>query len=253
MSKSLNIWFGVAVLMATLFGCDAPAPGPIEGVTATESSLARFAIDGDELYIIDKQALRHLDISDPRNPVRGSDITVDFDVRSIFVNKGHLFLSNEEGTHIFSLANPDKPVEVANYEGINACTSTTFRDDIAFVSQRKGDECGYTEESRVSVVSFKDYSNPTTLHVVENETVLRTPYGVSSTSAALFISRGKDGLLILGSDEDESLFQLGNNPRFQAFDVLVDGNQAIVTSDEAIGIYDVSNPQDINLIGEVKF
>lgn len=243
----------ISAVLLSLVSCDVEPPVFGEGVAGQGSTLARFTIAGDELYILDGNSVRHFDISDPNQPLEGERITVDFPVQSIFNHNGYLYMSNVDGLNIYDLSNVDQPSFVVELTDIDACTPIAFKDNYAFVGRRQGNECGWTEEDQLAVLDFTNITSPTVVQIESGISKIRTPYAVTVSGQALFVCEGGNGLRIFDTTDPTDLVQTGNNPSFQAFGLVPNGNNAIIKGEDGLYQYDISNPQRIQFLSRIPY
>jgi len=238
-----------------LLGCDFGIVPPNfgESVAGQGSTLARFAIEGDDLYIIDNQSLRHFDISTPSAPEEGERITVDFEVKSIFAYNDHLFMSNETGLNIYDVSDGDAPQFVSNFSGITACNSVVFQGNAAFVTRRRGDECGWTDPSELAVLDVSDFSSLNTLRVYSGTNTISSPVSLAVSPNTLFLCEGNNGLRIYQSTVPDGLVQTGHRPNFEAFGLVPNGSNAIIKGSDGLYQYDISNPLNLRFLSRIPF
>ena len=238
----------LGLILLVLAACDPIAPPIGEGGSGGDNTLARFAITGDELYIIDKQSLRHFDISDPNNPVEGGRITVGFNVQAINADDNRLYMSTLTELNTFDLADPDNPQLVGTYDGVNACNPVVFQGDYMYVSRRLGNPCGWSQLSHLAVVDFKDAGNPVESISYEME----SPYGLGTSPNTLFVCEGGNGLRVFLTEDPVDLVQTAHFRNLEAFQVVPNGDVLVITASDGIYQYDISNPFRLDHISTIE-
>jgi hypothetical protein len=210
-------------------------------------SLARFAIQGNYLYIVDFQDLNVYRIDDPTNPVYIGKRFIGFDVETIFPYGDKLFIGGQNGMYIFSVAQPDNPVKEGSIAHFRACDPVVSNDSIAYVTLRNAGPCGGAR-SVLNVYNVKDIKNP--IHI--NEVGMRSPHGLGIKQNALYVCEGGYGMVV---------FDLKNpvNPAKKMelkdevyYDVIPYGNILIAYIENGIALYDILDPLNPKLLSKLK-
>ncbi|HEY0750025.1 MAG TPA: hypothetical protein VGD26_02650, partial [Chitinophagaceae bacterium] len=117
-------------------------------------SMARFTITRDRLYTVGDNELDAFNITDATNPNHTSNKPLPWGIETIYPFKDNLFIGSTSGMYIFSISNPDNPVQVGQFAHARSCDPVIADDNYAYVTLRSGSEClGYTNQLDVVAVN----------------------------------------------------------------------------------------------------
>lgn len=114
---------------------DPTAPAP-RGWVALPSTPWKVAADGSRVYVgTFEHGVQVIDVSTPTDPqVVGSFATATGDVRGLFIDGAHLFLSDMGGVfYQVDISDPSAPAEVARLEGLGSPRGIWVQDGLAFI------------------------------------------------------------------------------------------------------------------------
>jgi hypothetical protein len=226
----------------------ATAPGTGSG-PGVGGSMARFAINGDHLYLLDGGDVQTLSIATETNPeVRGRTL-IAWDMETIFPYKKNLFIGSRTGMHILDVSAPDKPVKISTYQHVRVCDPVVVQDTIAYVTLRSGTQCqGFTNQ--LEVINIKDILRP---QIVKSYP-MTNPHGLGIDNTTLFICDGAAGLKIYNASDIQAIDQkmLAHYSDVDAYDVIPFNNVLMMIGADGIFQYDYSNPKDITLLSKIR-
>ena len=81
--------------------------------TGKGGSTARFTINGNYLYTVDKSTLKCYNISTADDPTLKSTSEVGFEIETIYSFRDKLFIGSTSVVHIFSIADPEYPKKLS--------------------------------------------------------------------------------------------------------------------------------------------
>jgi len=273
------------------------------GILAGDTTLTgRRHIDGyhDYLYLTCfDNGLKILDISNPWNPVEVNSILLDGFVRDVTVldNKLFVVITEEEWTDlnpceipIFSLTNPENPIEIGvidqiqyiNYPG----PSIDISNDITFITYSGLRVIDISDISNTIEIGFFDapyspnslFIDGYTAFISERATNrlwiidIESPYEPSIKSyyqfdnpevrikhlvhsdSLVYASCGRNGVIIINVNDHENIFEtVIYNPEDFVKGIDIEGNYLFTTSlDGKFNIADLSNPLAPNNITTVE-
>src|ERR1700754_1418513 len=131
----LIVCFVIGIACEKAGSSDSMADSPQGG---KGGSLARFAINGNYLYMVDRHSITVVDITDPANPAHLGAVFAGFDIETIFSYKNKLYLGSQSGMYIFSLSDPTKPVKESEIMHFRACDPVVSNDSVSYVTLRSG-------------------------------------------------------------------------------------------------------------------
>ena len=218
--------------------------------TGTGGSLARFAIAGDYLYIVDESNLNVIDISDAASPRAVQTIPVGFEIETIFPFKDKLFIGSTSVIHIFSLEDPSRPLKLSEAISpavMRRCDPVVAKDSVAFATLRTNGPCGgFT--SILAVYDITDVLNPVQKAAVN----MGEPYGLGYSDSALYVCDKQLGLQVFNITD-------AFNPRFVTqikegsyIDVIPNGSTLICWEETGMHLFDITEPLDPVLIAKIQ-
>lgn len=154
-------------------------------------SLARFAVQGDFLYVLSDTRLRQFSIADPLNPEFRSESWAGEEMETIFpYGDSLLFMGSVFDMRIFrSSANAD-PEFISSYSHFTACDPVVVDFPYAYVTLRQ-DGCG-GGNNVLDILDVSNIFNP----VLVNTYQLSRPYGLGVDGSMLFVCEDTQGLRV---------------------------------------------------------
>ena len=208
--------------------------------TGISGSLARFAIVDDRLYTIDAINLNVFDISNLSNPSNINEVSVGWNIETLFPYKDNLFVASQTGLFIFDNSNPDNPTLASRFEHAQACDPVYVSEDIAYVTLRDGNDCWNTI-NQLDVLDVSNIFNPRLLETFQ----MRNPHGLSINGNTMYLCEGDFGLKIFDIEKTEEIANnlLSHVEDLHATDVIYIGNNILlVIGEDGFHQYDVSDP-----------
>lgn len=230
---------------ASLSGAAQPA-GNSFGVGG---SMARFGLYGDYLYAVDNSALYIFDAHNPESPNEIGKQYIGWNVETMFIYDGHMFLGTQSGMRIFSLKVATVPEFVADFWHVTSCDPVVIADGYAYITLRGGNTCGGTV-NRLDVVKLSgDYKNNTLLASYP----MHGPYGLGIDGDVLFVCDGDAGLKVY--DVEDKLHiddnQIASFSNIRAYDVIPFNHYLFMIGDDGFFQYDYSDVQNIKQISHI--
>jgi hypothetical protein len=222
--------------------------GPRTITPGKGGSMARFAISGFTLYVVDQSSLIVFDISNLTNPVPLGSSYIGRNIETIFPYKNHLFIGSMTGMFIYNINNPLNPSLVASYEHATACDPVVADDNYAYITLRSGTPCNATTD-QLEVVNIQNLSSP----FLEAAYPMTNPRGLGIDGNLLFIC--DDGLKVFNVS---NIYTISNNQiahfkNIQAYDVipLVHKKILLTSGENGFYQYDYSDVEHINLLSSI--
>lgn len=210
--------------------------------SGTGGSMARFTISSQYLYAIDQVDLHVFDLSDIQDPQFVRDVTVEFNIETIFPYQDYLFIGGQTGVFIYDNSDPRNPARVSEFTHANSCDPVVVQDDIAYVTLRDGSQCaGFTNQ--LDVIDVSDIQNPTLIESYP----MSNPHGLGVDGNNLFICDGDAGLKVFDNQDlqnitNNMLDQVRNGEKYIDIIPLGSSKYAIVMTDEGICLWDYQDP-----------
>jgi hypothetical protein len=231
----------------------ANASGASSGVSGSGTgfggSMARFGIKDKVLYIVDKNDLKVLDISNKTSPVKMGDFYPGWNIETMFLSGNNMFLGTTTGMVIYDISNPLVPTSRVFFNHARSCDPVIVDDTLAYITLRSGTTCGGTVNC-LDVVNIKNITSPSVLATFS----MTNPHGLGKKGDLLFICDGSAGLKIYDASEPKTL---GNRliysyPNINAYDVIPIGNVLVMIGDNGLYQYSYSDIKNITLLSKIE-
>ena len=209
-------------------------------------SMARFTIIEERLYTVGNSDLQTFNISNATNPVFSRKKNMRWGIETIYPFRNKLFIGSTTGMFIYSLANPDNPVEEGQFNHVRSCDPVIADGDYAYVTLRSGGFCaGFNNE--LDILNISKLSNPTMVKVYS----MTNPHGLSKDGNTLFICDGTDGLKVYNAANVSDLKLIKKIDGLETFDVIAHGGVALVVAKDGLYQYDYTNVNDIKFLSKI--
>jgi hypothetical protein len=224
------------------------APGSGSG-SGVGGSMARFTIEGDDLYLMDGAHIQRIDVEDETNPLVENRMEIAWDIETIFPYKSHLFIGSSTGMHIINVSTPEAPVHVSTYSHIRSCDPVVVDDQYAYVTLRSGTMCqGFTNQ--LEVIDISNLESP----VLVKAYPMTNPHGLGIDNSTLFVCDGDDGLKVFDASDVTRISEnlLAHYKNINAFDVIPLNNVLMMIGEDGIFQFDYSDPDNIALLSKIE-
>ena len=246
MKKTL-LFIGLSIVLLAAIQCQKSSDSGTN--TGTGGSTARFAIQGNYLYIVDRSNLKVFNIADLANPVLKNTVPVGFEIETIYPFKDKLFIGSTSMVHIFSVENPESPEKLSTAispEVIRRCDPVVAKDSVAYATLRTNGMCGGTQ-SILAAYDIKEITKP-----VQKATYpVSEPYGLGYADTALYVC-DRSGLNVFNIKKafDPQFIKTITDGWFM--DVIPYNNTLICQVQDGLSLYDISKRLDPKLITKIK-
>lgn len=187
--------FHIIVFIALIAGCEEGInTSGTEGNTVERShspssesgvggSLARFAINGDQLYAVDRRNLNVFDVSNESDPQSVNEVNVGFGVETIFPADSLVYLGTQTGMYVYDITDPENPSYRSNFRHIRSCDPVVVQGNYAYVTlNTRNASCG-RDVNELQIVDVSDVDNPQLVKKYDME----GPRGLGIDGDLLFI------------------------------------------------------------------
>ncbi|RRB06538.1 LVIVD repeat-containing protein [Larkinella rosea] len=244
-------FFFILIGLAALAGCsevgskDSANVNP-SGGSGTGGSMARFAVAGNYLYVVNQNSLQVYDVQQSGNPNNLSKVSLGFGVETIFPYNQHLFIGTQTGMYIMNLENPARPQQTALYRHIYSCDPVVAQGNYAYVTLRSGTACN-TGPNRLEVVDISNLANPTMVNSIS----MINPHGLGIDGNLLFVSEGDSGLKVFDATDPVKLKLIKTFDDIRSYDVIPNRSVLIVTGKDGIFQYRYDASQQLTLLSKL--
>ena len=241
----------LVTLSAILSGCNLDKSDTVGPQNGKGGSMARFAITGNALYIVDQQSLKLFDISVPGDPQNIGSKNLGIGIETIFPYREKLFIGAQDGMYIFDNADPSEPHLITKYRHVQACDPVVVQGNYAYVTLRGNSTCrnGVGTANTLDIVDLTDLANPKMLY---SQNML-SPYGLGVSGKFLFVCEGTHGLKTFNIEKPQLPVLLKQYTAKEAYDVIVrDSNSLILIGND--GLYQFSfdeNTGELKLLSQI--
>jgi hypothetical protein len=245
--KKILLFIGLLIVLLAAIQCQKTSDSGTN--TGTGGSTARFAIQGNYLYIVDRSNLNVFNIADLANPVLKNTVPVGFEIETIYPFKDKLFIGSTSVVHIFSVENPESPEKLSTAispEVIRRCDPVVAKDSVAYATLRTNGMCGGTQ-SILAAYDIRDITKP----VQKATSLVSEPYGLGYADTALYVC-DRSGLYVFNIKNafDPKPIKTLNDGWFM--DVIPYNNTLICQVQDGLSLYDISKRLDPKLITKIK-
>ncbi len=210
-------------------------------------SMARFSILNNHLYTVTTADLNVFSITDPLNPVFSRAVPIGWNIETIYPFRDRLFIGSTSGMFIFSVADPNIPVQIGRFEHARSCDPVVADDVNAFITLRSGTECeGFSNQ-----LDIVNVQNPATPAFVKTYS-MSNPHGLSKDGDRLLICDGKAGLKIYDASNVQDLRLLNTVTDIETYDVIAWKGIALVVAKGGLYQYDYTNPLAVKLLSKME-
>jgi hypothetical protein len=214
-------------------------------------SMSKFSIINNYLYIVNSNTLIPIDITTAGNPQTKFNIGLaSDDVETLFPYKEYLYMGTSSGVLIYNCkGSPEAPSYVNRLTHVVGCDPVIVDNDIAYSTIRNGSSC--RGQNTVNALYLFNVANPSTATFM-NQIPMIHPYGLGKKDDYLFICQGEEGLFVYKHVQNSSQVTLVHSYKdIHAIDVIVNGNTLIVTAENGLFQFDVTNPDAIKYLSEL--
>lgn len=236
----------------TAGGVSAAVGGAGREAIGIAGSMARFAINGQSLYIVDNQDMHVFDISNTEDPTRVNKVTIGWGwgIETVFPYGDKLFIGSNTGMYIYDNSDPRNPTYMSEFQHANACDPVFVDGNFAYVTLRSGTNC-QTFSNQLDVVDVSDLLNPSLV----SSTPMHNPHGLSVENEKLYLCDGTDGLKVFDVTDKQAidqnqLFHDSSIPTYDAI-TIPNANIVLVVGKDGFYQYNTSTPSALQLLSHI--
>jgi len=213
----------------------------------TGGSLAIFALKGDYLYAVDNQKLNVFSLINAVEPSKVNQVNVGFNIETLFSKGEYLFIGSRNGMFIYSIQNPENPIQLSNAQHFTSCDPVVANDTHSFVTLHNNTNCG-GNINVLQVYNTTDLTNPILVH----QRNLTYPRGLGLYDKFLIVCDVDLKLFNIENPNEPVLVKSINK---ECFDVIVKGNDLYAIGDKAVYrlLLDKNEITNVVLQSEISF
>lgn len=210
-------------------------------------SMARFTLLNERLYAVNNSSLDVFNVTAANDPVYTKNVMVANNIiQTIFPYKNNLFIGSSVGMFIYSVDDPDNPVDKGQFGHVQSCDPVIADDNYAYVTLHSGDMCGSTN-NELDVLNINDLNDPSLLKTYS----LTNPQGLSKDDRWLFICDGAEGLKVFDAADVNNLQLKKQIALPETFDVITNEHIALVIAKDGLYQYDYTDINNIQFLSKI--
>jgi hypothetical protein len=169
----------------------------------TGGSFARFQINKDALYAVEKFQLNVFNIANPLTTHFDKSVYMDGwfnagEFETLFKQKDYLFIGATNGMFIVNAFDAFNPFFVSGFSHATACDPVVVHHNTAYITVRGSSTCGAIED-QVNVLDISTISNPQLLSTF----FLEQPYGLGYHDQKLFVCSGSGAIKVFDASSPD--------------------------------------------------
>jgi hypothetical protein len=219
------------IVLVSISGCEDYSQNTRTGVGG---STARYAIEGNYLYVINDLQMHVYNIMGTSFE-EVAEIEIGSGVETITSRPGFLYLGSMEGMHIYDLTNPGHPEFRFRYDHIFSCDPVVVQGNRAYLTLSAGSICGARAINALEIIDITDPNIPFLI----KQYPMTSPRGLGVDGNLLFVAEGKNGIKMYDITDEENI-SLVTTSSVDAFDVIAADNILTVTGEQGIFQYQYS-------------
>jgi len=224
-----------------------PSSTDISSGVSQGGSTAKFAVSGNNLYVIDQFNLSTFDVSNESEIIYLNKLSLNTNqLETIFPFGEYLFLGSTTGVLIIDISNPSSPKYLSEYQHVLSCDPVVTDGSFAYVTLRSGNMCGQLDDE-LQILDISTIQSP---EIIARYS-LSSPKGLAINNNILYIC--DNGIRILDVTNKSNIVELKYIPNIPANDVIYHNNQILVTADNGFYQFDVSDITNATQIGHFTF
>ena len=246
-----KIYYPVYDLMSTLNltgGTKVMDSGVSSGGVGIGGSMARFGLNGDVLYVVDRGSLKVLSIANKISPTKVREIYPSWNVETMFLSGKKMFLGTTTGMAIYDITNASFPTSLTFFNHARSCDPVIVDDTLAYVTLRSGTTCGGIVNC-LDVINVKDFTKP----VLVKSYPMVNPNGLGKNGDILFICDGSAGLKVYDAADPRNISDrlIYSYPDIRSYDAIPIGSLLVMIGDDGLYQYNYSNIKNITLLSSI--
>ena len=199
--------------------------------------MARFAVSGNYLYLVDHSSVKVFSTAEGKFQQLHEE-PISFGMETIFANGDYLYLGANDAMYIYSIATPSKPQFVFRYQHIVSCDPVVVQGDRAYVTMRSGSFCN----RGTNALEIIDISDPYAPVLIRNYP-MTSPHGLGIDNNLLFLCEGELGLKVFDVSDEINMELVEHRDDFFAYDVIAKQGVATITGEDGIFQFSYGGPQ----------
>ncbi len=244
-------------LLATIaFSCAKDASSALEQ-TGKSGSVTRFAVLNNYMYVLNMNEVQTYDITNKDKPSLVHVLKTEYGLETITIYDNTVYLGSTTALYILDIiTNPAAPAVLAKSDraetfGFTGCDPVVVKDNYAYSTVKIiVNICGNI--SAESALLVYDVTNKTKPEAI-GQFAMNLPNGLAYKDNFLFVcDEGEDKLVVFDISIPEKTTKLDLQiPVIDPIDLIVNGNQMIVSCKKEFQVFDISDVQKTKRIAQI--
>lgn len=244
----------LALTLFLLFSCSKDSFDV--GADAGQSgSITRFVVYNQYMYALNPNAVKTFSLENPDKPALVHTLPTEYGLETIIIYDNTIYLGSKTALYILSIDNPAAPVILSQTERVNfpfgGCDPVIVKDTYAYSTVKIIENiCG--QPATQSALLVYDVSNKSAPDQ-KGFYLMDMPNGLAFYKQYLLVcDEGLDAIRIYDISNPLDLVATPFSfPITDPTDLIVKGDQVIVSTKTSFQFYDVSNLEDIRPLGSI--
>ncbi len=241
-------------------GCESDADfSSPDGSSGTGGSLARFMLAGDFMYLVDNTKIKTLNVANPADPVLVNEQTIAEGIESIFRLGERLFIGSSTGLFLYTIGTDGLPVRQGEflYENLNfeiyPCDPVVANDSLAFVTLNSTIEVERCNRITAMPVRQLNIFQVTDFQqpTMIAQYEMDNPQGVGLDGNLLFVCENQYGLKVYDVSNPQDIQLLAHLEDFTAHDVIPLNGLLLVVGTDNVYQVDYSDLSNIRVVSKI--
>jgi len=215
---------------------------------SSSGSIAKFSIDQNYLYVVEKNSLEIFDVSDQTQITSLGKLDLLQNIETIFRLDTIVYLGTTTGVLFIDISDPSTPFHISSYDHLTACDPVVANEQYAFATLRAGRNCG-DAGNLLDIIDISDLSSPSLIKSYQ----MTSPYGLGLLGTNLFVGEKNNGMRWFDVSDVENIAELGYFPDIHAIDFIIKGNHITISTTESILQLELSTTNQLVKLSELMF
>ena len=229
-------------------------PSSFAGTTGQSGTVNRVAVNGDNMYVINKSNLIILEDDGAQlNLLSNERIGWGNTLETVFVHEDALFLGTTNSMEVYDVSTPTSPRQLDRYDHTTSCDPVYPIGNVAYVTLRTGDErmCPGDVNALVTL-NIDDFSN--VYETSQKEMI--SPFGMTSKGEVLYVGEGENGLKMFNISDAERPSLIKFDQGIEAYDIIThpsNDGQILIAGPQGLSQYTIDEAFDFQLESTIQF
>ena len=232
------------LLLLIVVSCSSDGDSSKDG---TGGSLAVFVLKGNYLYTVDNYKLNVFSLSDIGHPALVNQVSISWNIETLFSYGDYLFIGSRNGMFIYSLADPENPVQMSEAQHFTSCDPVVANATHSFVTLHSGTTCG----NDLNQLLIYNTTNPQAPELIHQKDLVH-PMGLGLYGHYLIVCDDKIKIFDIINPAEPVIVKTIDN---SCFDVIIKGDDLYAIGENGLYRYllDENDIQNVTFKSTIAF